>query len=132
MQRLSLSLGSTFVGTLGRAVRLAALLAALLALLAQSGCGSDKIADGVVDGARIFAEACSRCHGSTGTPPPNMAAQYGVPDLRRPEFHRDNDVQKIRERIAQGSNRKGMPAFATALTAEQLDAVVAHVQGFAR
>lgn len=60
-----------------------------------------------------------------------MASQYGVPDLRRPEFHRDNDLAAVRKRIAQGSNRKGMPAFGTALLAEQLDAVAAYVKGFA-
>lgn len=109
--------------------RLAATLAFIAAL--PFGCSGDKIAGGSTDGARIFAEACSRCHGSSGTPPPNMVAQYGVPDLRRPEFHRDNGVAEIRKRIAQGSNRKGMPAFETALLGEQLDAVAAHVKSFA-
>ena len=106
------------------------LLAVLALALLASGCGGDKIAGGDTDGARIFAEACSRCHGSSGTPPPSMVAQYGVPDLRRPDFHKNNDLAKIRERIANGSNRKGMPAFATALSAAQLDSVAAHVQSF--
>lgn len=118
MRRYYLTLGHTL-----------AVLVLTLATLAP-GCDSSKIAGGEADGARIFAEACSRCHGSSGTPPPNMVAQYGVPDLRRPDFHRDNDLASIRKRIAQGSNRKGMPAFETAMSAAQLDAVAAHVKNF--
>ena len=104
---------------------IAALLLATCAL-PWLGCSGDKIADGAVDGARIYETACNRCHGSHGVPPPSMVMQLGVPDLTRPEM-RARSRDEISKRIADGSSAKGMPAFGTALSKEQLEAITSHV-----
>ena len=102
----------------------------LLALLSAS-CGQGKIAGGEADGPRIFADVCARCHGDTGAPPPSLVMQYGVADLTREEM-RAMSLSAVRQRISEGVVRKGMPAFGTALTKEQLDAVAEHVKSLAQ
>jgi mono/diheme cytochrome c family protein len=87
-----------------------------------------KIADGEKDGARIYAQACARCHGPSGQPPPAMAMQYGVRDLTHDAVQKQMTIEQIRERVAAGE--KGMPAFKGMLDADQLDAVAQFVKTF--
>ncbi len=97
-----------------------------LAALLTGGC-SGKVASGSVDGKEVFAAACANCHGSEGTPPPSMAAQLGVRDLRSAEFRARSTVALIEHQVRTGSPNKLMPAFAGALSEEQIRAVAEHV-----
>ncbi len=87
-----------------------------------------KIAGGNADGARVFDEACARCHGPRGIPDPGMVAQIGVKDLTSPRVQKSFSDADIRRQIVEGSDNQKMPSFAGALTDEQLDAVIAHVR----
>lgn len=98
----------------------------LVLCYAASGC-SGKVAGGSIDGRRVFENACATCHGETGTPPPSMAAQLGVKDLRAPEFRTRADRALVARQVRHGSANKLMPAFAGALTDAQIDAVSAYV-----
>lgn len=97
-----------------------------LACAGQIAC-KDKIADGQVDGARIFAEACATCHGSMGKPSPSMVQKYDVADLTSTAFRERATLASIRNRVTKGSSGKGMPAFRDSLTDEQLDAIATFV-----
>lgn len=102
-------------------------LAAVVTVGGLVGC-KDKIADGAADGARIYTDACSSCHGAVGVPSPAMIMQYGVADLTTDEFKARATTAYIRERVSNGVGNKGMPAFASVLSDAQLDAIAAFVQ----
>lgn len=102
------------------------LFLAVLAAILQAGC-SGKVASGSVDGKEVFAAACANCHGPEGTPPPSMAAQLGVRDLRSAEFRARATVALIEHQVRAGSPNKLMPAFAGALGEDQIRAVAEHV-----
>lgn len=98
----------------------------VLLVLWLAGCGRD-VAGGKANGPAVFAEVCARCHGSTGKPPPEMAAQLGVRDLTEQGLHQRMSLSDIRAVVARGKSGTAMPAFTGALTEEQIDAVAAHV-----
>jgi mono/diheme cytochrome c family protein len=102
------------------------LFLAAFAALTLGSC-SGKVASGSVDGKEVFAAACANCHGPEGTPPPSMAAQLGVRDLRSAEFRARATVALIEHQVRAGSPNKLMPAFAGALGEEQIRAVAEHV-----
>ena len=83
----------------------------------------EAIAGGKADGPAVFGEACARCHGDRGVPPPEIVRSVGAKDLTRTELDRDHVVTQIR----QGSSNKIMPAFVDVLTAEQIEAVADYV-----
>ena len=101
--------------------------AALLGLAAGPGCGK-QVASGRADGAAIFSEVCARCHGPVGVPDAASVARLGVKPLTSPHVQRDLSDDDIRRQILQGSRNKQMPAFAGALSEDQVDAIVAHVR----
>ncbi len=93
-----------------------------------AGCGSDKIAEGSEDGARIYNDACARCHGENGEPSKSMISRTGVRSLKTGRLAGWSDEQ-IRNRILNGSSSRSMPSFKGALTDKQLDALVVFVRG---
>lgn len=96
--------------------------ARVLILLAVAGCSSE-VAGGRADGPAVFAEACARCHGESGTPSPSLVAQLGVKDLTVTPL----TIERIEQQIRQGSDNKIMPAFAGVLKDDQIAAVAAYV-----
>jgi cytochrome c oxidase cbb3-type subunit III len=98
----------------------------VLVLLLATGC-ERKVAGGSVDGAAVFAAACSTCHGAEGTPPPGMVAQLGVRNLRSPEFRARATPELVANQVRNGSKNKLMPAFTGALSEEQILAVARYV-----
>lgn len=102
------------------------LLYALMVLLVAA-CGNSKIADGSVDGARIYNDACARCHGASGVPTPGMAARTGVKPLNTARVAELGD-EEIAEQIRRGSKNKMMPAFQGALSDTQIAALVEYVR----
>ena len=102
-------------------------VAALLALFAAACTRS--IAGGEADGARIYAEACERCHGPSGSPDPGLRAQLGVKDLTEPELHQRLADDDLRTQIRNGSPDKRMPAFGPEMLSDaQVDALVRHIR----
>jgi mono/diheme cytochrome c family protein len=95
------------------------------------GCDG-KIAGGKADGARVFDEACARCHGSRGVPDPGMVAQIGVKDLTTDRVQRSFSDTDLRKQIIEGSVNMKMPSFGGALSDDQIAAVIAHVRTLGR
>ena len=108
--------------------RLVVLAAALLGAAAAGQACSNEIAGGRADGAAIFAEVCARCHGPVGVPDPASVARLGVKPLDSAHVQQQLTDQDIRHQILSGSRNRQMPAFAGALSEEQVDAIVAHVR----
>lgn len=90
--------------------------------LVLGGCDR-KVAGGRVDGPAIFSEACARCHGEGGVPPPELARSIGAKDLTQTKLDRGHVESQIRD----GSANKVMPAFSDVLSAEQVEAVTSYV-----
>jgi mono/diheme cytochrome c family protein len=105
-------------------------IVAALAALALGGCDR-RVAGGRADGPAVFAEACARCHGDGGVPSRAMVAQLGVKDLTSAHVQRELTDEQIRRQILEGSDNRRMPAFAAALTAAQVDALIVHVRTLA-
>ena len=99
---------------------------ALLALVATPGCGRT-IAGGSTDGAAVFKAACAQCHGETGKPPAQLAAQLGVRDLTSADFLGRRTRALVERQVRRGSENGRMPAFTGAITEAQIVAVVDHV-----
>lgn len=88
---------------------------------------SKPVAGGKADGPAVFAAACATCHGAAGKPPASMAAALGVRDLTSAEFVARATPALIENQVRRGSPDQKMPAFADALTADQVKAVAAYV-----
>ncbi len=106
-----------------------ALRLALLSVVLLAGCDR-KVAGGRVDGAEIFREVCSRCHGSSGQPNASMIARYGVKSLRTPHVQDELKDADIRSQILRGSKNKQMPSFEGAISDAQIGAVIEHIRTF--
>ena len=105
-------------------------VAAVVVLLAAC---DRSIAGGEADGARIYAEACERCHGPSGTPDPGLRAQLGVKDLTEPELHQRLTDDDLRGQVRNGSVDKRMPAFGPEVLSDaQVDALVHHIRSLRR
>ena len=107
--------------------RLFVLAAALAATAAGPAC-SNEIAGGRADGAAIFSQACSRCHGPVGVPDASNVARLGVKPLNSAHVRQGLTDADIRRQILNGSRNKKMPSFAGALNEEQITAIVAHLR----
>jgi mono/diheme cytochrome c family protein len=103
-----------------------ALLRLVVPLVISGGC-ERRVAGGSIDGKAVFAAACATCHGAEGIPPPGMAAQLGVRNLRAPEFRSRVTPELVVHQVRNGSKNKLMPAFAGALSEEQIRAVAVYV-----
>ena len=86
-----------------------------------------RVAGGSTDGAKVFGEACARCHGDGGKPPVPMVDQLGVRDLTAPEFRARRNRALIDQQVRRGSANGRMPAFTGALSDAQVESVTAYV-----
>ncbi len=91
------------------------------------GCSDDKMAGGSIDGPKIFADACARCHGADGVPSPGTQARTGVKPLNSERVKAMSD-DDILGQIRNGSKNRLMPAFQGAMSDEQLKSLVAHIR----
>ena len=80
------------------------------------------IASAGPDGARLYDQNCTVCHGEAGT------GGVGVP-LALPSFLASVDDAYLRETIRRGRPGRVMPAFPR-LTAEEVEAIVQHIRGW--
>jgi mono/diheme cytochrome c family protein len=81
------------------------------------------------DGAKLYAERCSGCHGDTGGGD-GPAAVALVP--RPKNFHelRGKSVDELRAIVKKGKPGTMMPPFDGVLSDAEIDAVTRHVQSF--
>lgn len=98
-----------------------------VACLLSFGCSEDKMAGGSVDGPKIYAEACARCHGADGVPSKGMQSRTGVKPLNSERAKGMTDAELLGQ-IRNGSKNRMMPAFQGAMNDEQLNALVAHIR----
>jgi mono/diheme cytochrome c family protein len=106
--------------------RLVVFAAALVALGSGAACSSGST--GPADGAAVFGQVCSRCHGPAGVPDEGNVARLGVKPLNSAHVREQLSDADIRRQILNGSRNKQMPSFAGALDEDQISAVVAHVR----
>jgi mono/diheme cytochrome c family protein len=95
-------------------------------LVFAAACSSDPTG-GSVDGTTVFQSMCTSCHGPTGKPTEAMVARLGVRDLTDPAVRAKLTVAIVDAQVRNGSKNKLMPAFAGAMTDDQIKAVAAYV-----
>jgi mono/diheme cytochrome c family protein len=91
-----------------------------------AACNRD-VAGDTADGAQVFGNVCSVCHGPTGKPNEAMVARLGVKDLTAPDERAKITPAFVENQVRVGSKNKLMPAFAGALRDDQIKAVAAYV-----
>ena len=79
------------------------------------------------DGAKVFGAVCATCHGPTGKPNEMMVAKLGVKDLTSPALRKTLTAERVADQVRNGSQNHAMPAFATALSSAQIEAVAKYV-----
>jgi len=87
--------------------------------------GGLKVNRAEYDGWRQYSVNCARCHGQDVLPNP-VAANLLVSLKAGGPF---DPPEKFREVVTKGRPERGMPAFGTLLTPEQIDAIYAYVKG---
>jgi mono/diheme cytochrome c family protein len=105
---------------------LSRLVLVLVLVLVLGGCSSN-VAGNSVDGAKIFQQVCSTCHGPTGKPEAALVARLGVKDLTAPELRARITPELVAKQVRTGSANKLMPAFEGALKDDQIEAVARYV-----
>ena len=123
---LSNSSSSSIRGFSFRHGALAATLAVVIALaflgFAPKAAANNSPADDV--GAQAFKSNCVVCHGADGTGTPT-GKSLKAPDLNSDAVQKMTDTQ-IADQISNGKNN--MPPFKSALTKDQITALVAYVR----
>ncbi len=102
-------------------------LVGLLGLFAASACGDNQIAGGSLDGARVYKEACARCHGEVGVPLPGLRNRAGVKSLVSENVRSMSDAAIVTQ-IRMGSKNRTMPSFQGTLSDGQMKSLVAHIR----
>jgi cytochrome c oxidase cbb3-type subunit 3 len=96
----------------------------ILALMVIPSCQKDKTEEVIADeGARIFKQRCSPCHGPQGK------GDIG-PDLTDSEWRYGGTDQDLFETISNG-RPGGMPAWKNELSEEKIRKVIRHIRGLA-
>ena len=76
------------------------------------------------DGASIFKQRCSMCHGPDGKGFPALK----TPDFTDPKWQESVKDSEITETIKNGKKGTPMPPFGDKLSDEEIKAVVAHIR----
>lgn len=76
------------------------------------------------DGAALYKQKCSMCHGPEGKGFPALK----TPDFTDPKWQESVKDKALVEMIKQGKKGTPMPAFAEKLKPEEIDAVVAFIR----
>lgn len=96
---------------------------AMLVVLAAATAGAFAAADG----SAIYLEKCKKCHGENGEGNPKATEKLckGVdPEKLKLEGIAKKTDEEVKKLVTEGKEK--MPAYAEKLTAEEIDAVVAH------
>jgi mono/diheme cytochrome c family protein len=113
-------------------------IAVLVLLLASFLLGQESSAAGQKSGEQIYKSACVACHGSDGRGTPKSIAGFEpprtFPDFTRCDQTTPEDNTTWKSIITDGGPSRGfsqiMPSFGEALTAEEIDRVIAHLRSF--
>lgn len=81
------------------------------------------------DGAAIFAQECSPCHGLDGKAQTSEGKIFGAADLTDSTWKHGSDRETVIGVITNGVNGAAMPAFEKKLDAKQIKAVAEYVRG---
>jgi mono/diheme cytochrome c family protein len=79
-------------------------------------------------GPGVFKAKCVACHGQDGSGSTAVGKSLKTADLRSAEVQKKSDTDLIQS-ITEGKGN--MPAFKSALSEDEIQAVLAHVRGFA-
>jgi len=101
-----------------------AVVAVLLLCLAGQGSASD--------GARLYADRCSGCHGDDGKGdgPAAAAVEPKPRNFRSPDFWHDRTDAGLRAVVLRGKPGTMMPPFAGIMSDEEVEAVVSFIRHF--
>ena len=75
------------------------------------------------DGKALYEQKCAMCHGKDGVAKP---AGKGSKNFNDPEYQKTATVEQIAKITEDGKNK--MPGYKSKLTAEQIQAIAAHVK----
>lgn len=76
-------------------------------------------------GEALFKAKCAMCHGADAAGKTAMGTRLNIPDLRAPEIQKKSKADLAAE-ITKGKNK--MPAFATKLSADEINQLAAYVR----
>jgi mono/diheme cytochrome c family protein len=79
------------------------------------------------DGRELFERKCAMCHGRDGNPP-SMFAKKGAPTFASAQWQKATTDAVIRKTALEGREGTLMKGFKDLLTAEEIDAVIAHIR----
>jgi cbb3-type cytochrome c oxidase subunit III len=100
-------------------LRFGLILAACLSFAALAAGAQDS-----PDGAALFKQKCSMCHGPDG----KGFAALKTPDFTDPKWQASKTDEEIVSTIKNGKQGTVMPAFAKQLKDEDIDALVKHIR----
>jgi cbb3-type cytochrome c oxidase subunit III len=100
-------------------LRFGLILAACLSVAALAAGAQDS-----PDGAALFKQKCSMCHGPDG----KGFAALKTPDFTDPKWQASKTDEEIVSTIKNGKQGTVMPAFAKQLKDEDIDALVKHIR----
>jgi cytochrome c5 len=125
--------------TLGRViVRVSVVVVAAVAVIAAASTVSRAADRPPRTGAEVWGAACTACHGADGAGQPQATVGFAVPvpDLRDCTFSTSEPTQDWFAVVHEGGTVRGlnqmMPAFGSALSDEEVRAVVDYLRGFCR
>lgn len=121
-------------------------MAGTLVALAAAACRSEKASEppppaprqqatlrqGPRNGAAIFAQECSPCHGLDGKALTSEGKVFGAADLTDSAWKHGSDRATVIDIITNGVNGAAMPAFEKKLDTQQIEAVADYVRGLAK
>ena len=93
-------------------------------VLSISVCGQSNKQNG--DGAAIFQEQCSGCHGADGRAQTDLGKKMGAADLTSSEVQQQGD-SKLSQTVKDG--KKKMPSFDGKLSSDEIHAVIGYIRG---
>jgi mono/diheme cytochrome c family protein len=82
------------------------------------------------EGAETFEKKCGSCHGKDGKAANKMGEKLKIKDMTSADFWKDQTDEKMTKAITDGITEKKMPSFKEKLTADQVKAVVKHLNAF--
>lgn len=80
------------------------------------------------DAATIWSKKCASCHGKTGAADTKMGKKHKVDDMTDAGWQERHSDEKLRKAIVEGVKGTKMKAFGDKYSAEEIDALVAHIR----
>ena len=102
----------------------------VLALLLTGACSSKPTAEERArEGAKLYASACARCHGTDGKGGARPDAGRAPRNFHDADFHASRTDEELKRVILDGKDTT-MPAYRGKFTDAQLTQLVAHLRSF--